>query len=106
MDYTFLLRCFVPALALVVVVLIINLNVMPRFDRDRVRKHIEEHGGKVVEIIQAPGTGYGRGYKVTYMTPGGKQVKAICRTDLNGVYWVSEHPPDLFANESKPARTY
>lgn len=105
MDYAFVLRCFVPALALVVVVLIVNLNVMPRFDRDRIRKHIEEHGGKVVEIIQAPGTGYDRGYKVTYMTPGGKQVKAVCRTNLKmGVYWVSDCPPDLF-DESKTART-
>ncbi|HET9283659.1 MAG TPA: hypothetical protein VFR24_17025 [Candidatus Angelobacter sp.] len=49
--------------------------MMPRFDRDRICKHIEEHSGKVVEITQSPGTGYGRGYKVTYMTPGGKQGK-------------------------------
>jgi len=105
MDYTAVLRCLLPALALVVVVLIVNLNVMPRFDRARIREHIEEHGGKVVEIIRVPGQGYDRGYKVAYMTPGGKQVKATCRTDLNGVYWISDRPPDLFADEHKPART-
>ncbi|SRR5579864_2209512 len=105
MDYTFVLRCFLPALALVVVGMIITLNVIPRFDRARIREHIEEHGGKVVEIIRAPWHGYDRGYKVTYMTSRGKQVKATCRTDLNGVYWISDCPPDLFADESKPAHT-
>ena len=106
MDYNSLLRCFLPFVAILVVALILSLNVMPKFDRARIREHIEEHGGKVVEIIRVLGTGYDRGYKVAYVTPRGEQVKAVCKTSLrSGVYWVSGRPPGLFADENEPART-
>ena len=79
--------------------------VAPKLDRDRIRENIEDHGGEVIEIVRAWewGRHYDRCYDVSYMTAHGKRVNATCRTNMwRGVYWINQHPPGLFSEESQP----
>lgn len=80
--------------------------VTSKFDRDRIRENIEEHGGKVIEISRVwwwSGSRYDRCYDVTYLTARGRRVCATCRTSMwRGVYWVNDRPPGLFSDEGAP----
>jgi hypothetical protein len=71
--------------------------VIPRLDRNRIREHIETHGGKVIEISRewfAWGSGSARTYDVTYLTSKGERIAASCVTTmLRGVQWLSDRPP-------------
>jgi len=65
-------------------------------DRDRIKEHIENAGGQVLDITWSPfGTGWfgsknERIYDVTYRTRQGQTVKATCKTSMfSGVYWTS-----------------
>ena len=78
--------------------------VMPKLDRNRIRENIEEHGGKVIEILRVWewGRQYDWCYDVSYMTDRGKRVNATCRTNMWGdVYWINDRPPGL-SDESVP----
>jgi hypothetical protein len=75
-----------------------------RLDRTRIRirKHVSQHGGNVLDILWSPlGTGWpatsnARLYTVRYTTRGGEIVKATCATSLwSGVHWIREAPPDV-----------
>jgi hypothetical protein len=97
-----------PSSVLYVIVLvaiaIFAFVVTPKLDRDRIREHIEGHGGKVIEILRVWGWGsrYDRAYKVSYATARGKRVTATCRTSMwRGVYWVNDRPPGLLAGENE-----
>jgi hypothetical protein len=85
-----LLVCVIAFLALV-------LFVIPKLDRQRIREHIENHGGKVIEILRgwgAWGSRSARTYEVTYMTSKGERVTATCVTSMmRGVQWLSDRPP-------------
>lgn len=74
------------------------LFVIPSFDRQRIRDHIESHGGKVIEILRdwfAWGRGSARSYDVTYVTSKGERITATCMTSMmSGVQWISNRPPD------------
>jgi hypothetical protein len=72
-------------------------------DRDRIKEHIENAGGQVLDINWNPfGTGWfgsknERIYDVTYRTRQGKTVTATCKTSMfSGVYWTSNSPPSDF----------
>jgi hypothetical protein len=87
---------FVLVLAIVFVTFL--LIAIPKFDRQRIREHIEMHGGKVIEILRAWfGGGRGRNaraYEVTYMTRQGERITATCITNMmSGVQWLSDKPP-------------
>ena len=91
-------------LVLLVGVVLFFFVVTPKLDRDGIRKNIEEHGGKVIEILRVSewGSQYNRRYDVCYMTARGKRVNATCRTNMWGeVYWINDRPPGL-SDESVP----
>lgn len=71
-----------------------------KFDRKRIREHIESHGGQVINIESnffgagLFGGSSDRTYDVRYRTKGGKRATASCKTGMmNGVYWISRKPP-------------
>jgi hypothetical protein len=71
-----------------------------KFDRKRIREHIESHGGEVINIERNSfgaglfGGSSDRTYDVRYRTKGGKRATASCKTGMmNGVYWISRKPP-------------
>ncbi|MGB9122768.1 MAG: hypothetical protein WCE73_19285 [Candidatus Angelobacter sp.] len=77
--------------------LVLVLFVWPKMDRQRIREHVEAHGGKVIDIdrvwLRATGR-YGRTYDVTYITRNGERITAKCITSMtSGVQWVSNSPP-------------
>jgi hypothetical protein len=89
---------FLVALALFAFVL------TPKFDRDRICEHIEEHGGKVIEIsrVWTWANHNARTYDVSYLTARGRRLSATCRTNMwRGVYWINDRPPGL-PDESVP----
>jgi hypothetical protein len=76
---------------------IFMLFAIPKFDRQRIREHVEANGGKVVDIA---GRWFGRvggrsrTYDVTYKTRHGKSITATCVTSMmSGVHWVSGRLP-------------
>ena len=73
------------------------LFVVPSLDRQRIRDHIESHGGKVIEMVRdwfAWGSRSARTYDVTYVTSKGERITATCMTSMmSGVQWVSDKPP-------------
>jgi hypothetical protein len=96
--------------ALVAAIIILAFIWSPKLDRQRIRGNIEEHGGKVIEIVKVWewSGGNDRAYDVTYMTASGKRVNATCRTRMwRGVYWINERPPGLDSGElEKPSTSY
>jgi hypothetical protein len=77
-----------------------------RFDRKRIREHVEAHGGKVIDILRhwfgGVGSRYLSAYDVTYMTRHGKRVTATCVTSMtSGVQWVSDRPPGSVMEHSE-----
>jgi hypothetical protein len=77
--------------------LVLVLFVWPRMDRQRIREHVEAHGGKIMDIdrvwLRATGR-YGRTYDVTYMSRQGRHITATCMTSIvRGVQWVGDSPP-------------
>jgi hypothetical protein len=95
---------------LLVLVSIFVFVLTPKLDRDRIRENIEAHGGRVIEILRAWGSGtrYDRAYEVSYMTACGDRVRATCRTSMwNGVDWVNNRPPGLDSGEADvPSTSY
>lgn len=93
---------------LAVLALVIGCRVAADWlDRNRIREHIEQSGGRVVNITWNPfgkgwfGSNTERLYEVTYRTRRGRTITATCKTSLwSGVYWTSDAPPAEF---SKPA---
>ena len=79
--------------AIVLFVFVVN----PKMDRQRIREHIDSHGGKVIEIVSAWFAGNGRAgrtYDVTYMSRTGQRVTAKCITNMtSGVQWLIDKPP-------------
>jgi hypothetical protein len=71
--------------------------VIPRMDRQRIREHIDNHGGKVIEILIDWFAASGRSartYEVTYLTHNGERITAKCITSMTSdVQWISDRPP-------------
>ena len=71
--------------------------VIPRMDRQRIREHIDNHGGKVIEILSDWFAASGRSartYEVTYLTHNGERITAKCITSMTSdVQWISDRPP-------------
>src|SRR5579884_1120348 len=70
--------------------------LIPKYDHKHIRENVEAHGGRVIEILRAWGSGsrYERAYEVSYMTAQGERIKATCRTSIwDGVYWINDRPP-------------
>jgi hypothetical protein len=84
---------YVPAL---IVALVVIPFLKDRADRERITRQIEANGGTVMEItkVWTFGNRYERTYEVSYTTASGKGVTATCRTNMNGVHWISDLPPD------------
>ncbi len=92
-----------PQLLLGIAIVLVVSFVANKLDEDRIREHIVENGGKVVEILRAWGAGSRseRAYDVTYMTRQGERVKARCRTNMwKGVLWINDRPPGTLAGDS------
>ena len=87
----------IPLQLILILVAIVVLTARPTFDRKRIRKNIEAHGGKVVEIVgrSSWGTRNSRIYEVSYTTAGGERMEATCETSMSGVYWIGQRPPGL-----------
>jgi len=70
---------------------------IPKMDRQRIREHIDSHGGKVIEILSDWFAGGGRSartYDVIYMSRNGQRVSAKCITSMtSGVQWLIDKPP-------------
>jgi hypothetical protein len=71
--------------------------VIPKMDRQRIREHIDSHGGKIIEILSDWFAACGRSartYDVTYLTRKGERITATCITSMTrGVQWISDRPP-------------
>lgn len=90
-------------------IVIFAFVITPKLDRDRIRENIEDHGGKVIEILRkwGGGTRYGRAYAVSYLTRRGKRMKASCRTSMwGGVSWINDRAPGLRADENESDESY
>jgi len=86
----------------VIVVLIVGRVYTGRLDRERIRKQVEGHGGKILNISWNPfawgfpATRSARFYDVNYRTHRGQIVSATCTTNLStGVCWLGAAPPGL-----------
>jgi Mg2+/citrate symporter len=68
-----------------VALLVLVMFVWPKMDRQRIREHVEAHGGKVIEMesvwFRAAGR-YGRTYDVTYTSRQGRRITASCMTSI------------------------
>jgi len=89
--------------------IIFTLFVAPKYDRRRIREHIEANGGKVIEILRdwfgGDGGRYRRTYDVTYKTRHGERITATCVTSMtSGVRWVSDRPPGSGTETSKESQ--
>lgn len=99
-------------IALIAAFVILCIVLPPRFDRERIRKNIEAHDGKMIEVLRAwDFSGRNdRTYEVSYMTAQGQRVKATCKTSMwNGVYWISDRPPGIASDDSRtdgPSMSY
>ena len=85
----------------VLVFLIGNWIFTGKFDCERITKHIEDRGGKVLAIERNYSGWFGRRddrtYDVSYITPRDQKITATCKTSIStGVYWLSNEPPDGF----------
>jgi len=90
-------------------IVIFAFVITPKLDRDRIRENIEDHGGKVIEILRewGRGTSYGRAYAVSYLTGRGKRMEASCRTSMwSGVDWINDRAPGLRADENESDESY
>ena len=71
--------------------------VIPKMDRQRIREHIDSHGGKVIEILSDWFAASGRSarmYEVTYLTRNDERITAKCITSMTSdVQWISDRPP-------------
>ena len=71
--------------------------VIPRMDRQRIREHIDSHGGKVIKILSDWFAASGRSartYEVTYLARNGERITAKCITSMTSdVQWISDRPP-------------
>jgi len=79
-----------------------------RVDRQRIRQHVEESGGTVLDIVTESPWGWrwnwsrDRTYQVTYRTNHGKVITATCGTSMSsGVYWRRYAPPGIDLRESQ-----
>lgn len=85
-----------PSILFVALVIFI-VFVIAGLDRQRIREHIETHGGKVIEISRnwfTWGSGSARTYGVTYLTSKGERITASCMTTMmRGVQWLNDRPP-------------
>jgi hypothetical protein len=72
--------------------------VIPKMDRQRIREHIDRHGGKVIEIRSDWFAATGRSartYEVTYLTRNSDRITAKCITSMiSDVQWISDRPPE------------
>lgn len=67
-----------------------------KFDRQRIREHLEANGGTVISIERPwfSGGKYFRTYTVLYKARNGKTHVAKCLTSMTrGVDWLNSHPP-------------
>ncbi len=76
-----------------------------RWDRQRIREHVEGSGGKVLDIASNSLWGWrgtrDRTYQVTYRTNHGRVITATCGTSMSsGVYWRGGVPPGFYLRES------
>lgn len=87
-----------------VIIAVIGIRILAdRLDRQRIRDHVEDSGGKVLGISWNL---FGRGwfgsrneriYEVSYRAKNGRTVEATCKTSmLSGVYWTSDSAPADF----------
>jgi len=81
-------------------ILIWQLTLGRKYDRERIRKNVEAGGGRIISIdvhsMWARGTRNDRAYDVTYTTSDGRQMTALCYTSrYTGVYWVTNRPPGI-----------
>jgi len=71
--------------------------IIPKMDRQRIREHIDSHGGKVIDIRSDWFAASGRSartYEVTYFTRNGQRIIAKCITSMTSdVQWISDRPP-------------
>jgi hypothetical protein len=66
-----------------------------RGDHKCITENIEEHGGKIIQIVRSwSGTRWERTYNVTFTTAKGARLQATCKTDGAVVYWLNDKPPD------------
>src|SRR5262249_25547334 len=96
----------VPVVFVVVVLVVLSgLRLYAgRLDRERIREHVESHGGKVlnIEYVFSPfatgwrGADNARLYDIRYVTHRGRTITATCATNkFSGVWWPREAPPGL-----------
>ena len=80
----------------VIIALVVISFILDRADRKRITRQIEDNGGRVMEITKVWNfrNRYQRTYEVSYITANGKGLTATCRTNMNGVDWISDLPPD------------
>jgi hypothetical protein len=88
---------WLPALALLsgAVISVGSWLINRRDDRNAITNNVEAHGGKVIGILRIWGGGsrWERAYDVNFITRGGANVEASCRTDGAAVYWLDGKPP-------------
>jgi hypothetical protein len=88
----------------IAVIALFAFVVIPKMDRQRIREHIDSHGGKVIEILSDWFSASGRSartYDVTYMNRNGQRVTAKCITSMtSGVQWLTDKPPDSSTESS------
>ena len=97
-----------PVVAALIGLGIVIRIIADRLDRDRIREHIKNSGGKVEDISWNP---FGRGwfgsrgqriYEVRYRGRHGKIVEATCKTSmLGGVYWTGDSAPAGFIDSAE-----
>jgi len=84
--------------ASIVAIILFVFVVIPKMDRQRIREHIDSHGGKVIEIRSDWFAASGRSartYEVTYLTRNGERITAKCMTSMiSDVQWISDRPPE------------
>lgn len=86
-----------PGFFVFVTIAAIGLALSRLMDSDRVKNHIEERGGQLLEKRWNPfGTGwYGdnnRIYEVRYLDRDGNEHEATCKTHaFSGVYWTDDN---------------
>jgi hypothetical protein len=83
-------------LALIMGAIVVIPYVLGRYDRERIREHVESTGGTVIDIDRTwfRGGRNLREYLVTYKTRDGKSHVEKCVTSMmRGVRWLSDRPP-------------
>ena len=97
-----------PIFFLFIIVAIVGLMISRVMDSDRVKTHLEQRGGKLLEKRWNP---FGRGwygdnnriYQVRYRDRDGNEHQAACKTSLfSGVYWTDD---EIVQYAKRPERT-